>query len=451
MFQYFRIQQGTASRWVVLLIGLISLWNIFHLKNYQKKDFIRHDMLSYYGYLPAWFIHHDLSLEFSRHNDTLGRYAWSVEAENGRIFKMTGGVAILQAPFFLIAQRISEELLLPNDGFSPLYALFLQLGALFYFTWGLRLCAKLVARYTDRVTASWVVLLIAFGTNLYYYFIDESLMSHLYNFFLYAAFLWNVVLWLEEGKTRRTWVAGLCYGLLVLIRPTNALALLIPLIYQISLSKNQRGQLVRQIQPWIRFAFFAFLAVVPQLFYWKHLSGQWLFYSYSQEGFFWSKPMIGAALLGFRKGWLIYTPLMLLFIPGMWLMYRYVRQLFWPILLLFLAFIYVNFSWWCWWYGGSFGSRVMIDLYAILALPLGLFLQQLRKKTGAPAMIALAFACIYLNIFQIKQYRSSLLHYDGMNYDLYKKIWMTQKWPQNYDQLVRSPDYEASLQGERKP
>lgn len=84
-------------------------------------------------------------------------------------------------------------------------------------------------------------------------------------------------------------------------------------------------------------------------------------------------------------------------------------MLFYATLSFSVIYIYVMSSWECWWYAASFGQRVMVDIYPILALPL-VFLANALKKPLAIAVTSLfAIACISLNLFQSRQLELGIL------------------------------------------
>ncbi len=64
------------------------------------------------------------------------------------------------------------------------------------------------------------------------------------------------------------------------------------------------------------------LPIFPQLLYWKLVSGNWLFYSYGNEGFDFLHPHIFDGLFCFKNGWLSYTPIMLFGLIGIVLMHK---------------------------------------------------------------------------------------------------------------------------------
>ena len=83
--------------------------------------------------------------------------------------------------------------------------------------------------------------------------------------------------------------------------------------------------------------FFAFLVWIPQLLYWKTVTGNYLFYSYADEGFFFLNPQILKGLFSYRNGWLIYSPVMFFALLGIPFLYRYAKDFFLPVMLFFFA------------------------------------------------------------------------------------------------------------------
>jgi hypothetical protein len=114
-------------------------------------------------------------------------------------------------------------------------------------------------------------------------------------------------------------------------------------------------------------------------------------------------------------------------------------------------FVFVVFSWWCWWYGGSLGSRVMIDTYPFMAIGLGLIIKRALRSTLL-LKISLSFAllfCVVLNLNQTWQYSLGMLHWDSMTKPAYQSIFLKDVPPTNFQELIKAPDYEAAkLNGE---
>lgn len=440
----------SKSRLTIGLIGFVLFLLMLGHGSWRRADAIRHDMTSYYGYLPATIIHHDLTLSYTNDPKFEGQYAWTNEVANGRIFRMTMGIAVMESPFFLMADTLVKLTGQERIAYSKPYYFFMYLGTLIYLCWGLFFLFKLLSERFSKQIAFATCVALVFGTNLYYYALDEAMMSHAFNFFLYAALLYQTIQWHRNPKMATALKMGLCIGLLALIRPIHILSVLIPLVYDGHL-KTKWSLLAKHSLHVVWIALTAFFIAFPQLLYWKLLTGNWINYTYGDEHFFFNDPMIFKGLLGFRKGWLIYSPLLFLAFFGMRNYFKKDKSLGLIFISLIPLYIYVVFSWWCWWYGGSFGSRPMIDLLPLFAFPLAAFFSRLQAKLrfGGTVSFLLIALSIGLNIFQTRQYKSSLLHWDSTTWPLYKSIFLSKKWPQNYDELLSPPDYEAAKKGER--
>jgi hypothetical protein len=99
----------------LVFIALLLVTMVFTTQNYRKPDFVRYDMSSYYGYLPAFFIHHDLSLKFNDKEQSTF-FMWVALVEDGKIFRTTMGVSLLLLPFYGLGElglAISTELGIP--------------------------------------------------------------------------------------------------------------------------------------------------------------------------------------------------------------------------------------------------------------------------------------------------------------------------------------------------
>jgi hypothetical protein len=92
----------------------------------------------------------------------------------------------------------------------------------------------------------------------------------------------------------------------------------------------------------------------------------------------------------------------------------------------------------------------MIDMYGIMAILLAAFIERvLISKTWMKSIVALLLVgLIFLNQFQMKQYRISLLHFDSMTKEAYWGILGKKNWPEGYDKMIKVPDYEKALKGE---
>jgi len=196
---------------------------------------------------------------------------------------------------------------------------------------------------------------------------------------------------------------------------------------------------------------FAILIWIPQLLYWKHVAGIYFYNGYGDEqGFFFHNPQLLNNLFSYRKGWLVYTPIILLAFIGFGFLWKKKRGIVLPILVFSLINIYVISSWWSWWYGGGFGLRAYIESYALYALGFGAFAQWLFSKKflllKIPAFL-IVLVLIAFSYFQTRQYYFGSIHYVGMNKEAYWHQFLKLKPYGEYYNLVTIPDMEKARKG----
>jgi len=224
---------------MVFLLVFYCLTNFSHrnwtIDEGPYRGVIKWDIISYYAYLPAIFIYHDLSLDFTESPDFVNdNKFWFQQTEKGKKVIITSmGLSYLYAPFFFAAHALAPAFGEPRDGFQSVYQFFLVFSALFYIGFGLYFLWKLLASYFPPGVSSVTLLLIGLGTNLYYYGTYEAAMSHAYNFSLMALFLYLLVRWYEFAGWKNSLLLGLVYGLIVLIRPSNFLLILVLLLWEV--------------------------------------------------------------------------------------------------------------------------------------------------------------------------------------------------------------------------
>ncbi|MCB9185146.1 MAG: hypothetical protein H6601_00200 [Flavobacteriales bacterium] len=369
----------TKIQWLIALIISIMVTAYFH--NGKKiNGVIWSDQEGYYIYLPALFID-----GFDKATCING--CRTVDTPDGpRIFtKYTYGVALLESPFFLVAHVASKLSSYPSDGRSLPYIWAVMLAAIFYMLAGISLISKLLSELNYSRPIQWAVpLLILLGTNLFYYTFREAGMSHVYSFFLisllcYASFK-------KTKSTALVWVVltAVPLALLVLIRPTNAVAVLIPMFWGAKPSEIlHRIRLFILEWRWILVFGLAFAALIlPQILYWKMVTGNYVVYSYGDEGFtYWNRPKMLQVLFSHQNGWLTYSPVMLFPLAGLFGMIRS-KQYNWLLPTIMLVIItYIFGSWWAWWFGGAYGHRCYVDFLPVFAIPFGYVIQRMENWT----------------------------------------------------------------------
>jgi len=78
-----------------------------------------------------------------------------------------------------------------------------------------------------------LALLTLFGTNLFYYSFGLGEFSHSYLFALNVLFIYLTMLWHNDKNKKTLFLLGLLFGLMVLIRPTEILLIVFPLLYRV--------------------------------------------------------------------------------------------------------------------------------------------------------------------------------------------------------------------------
>lgn len=426
-------------------------------KNWRSdKLIIYNDIISYYAYLPATFIYKDITLNFIDKGDGDGKYIfWPNITDDGKkVIKMSSGMSMMYAPFFFLGHFYA----LNSDtyeatGFSVPYRVALIIGSLFWLLIGLVFLRKVLLRYFEENIAALTILIVVLGTNLLHYSTREPTMSHLYNFSLFAIFLWLTIKWFEKPTVKWSILIGLLTGLITVTRPNNSIIVFIFILYGVYHLKSFKEKLLlfwRQKWNLLLIAFTATLLLLPQLFYWKYVTGHWIYYSYGEnEKFFFNNPQIINGLFSYRKGWLVYTPVMTLALAGVFLLRGKLKNLFVPVLIFLLLNIYITFSWWSWWYGGSFGMRPMIDSYSILAIPLAAMTQFFyQQKLWIKNFFFAVLLLLALNGFwgNIKYFKGSI-HWDSMTKAAYWDSFGRVKPSPDFYNLIKEPDYESAAKG----
>ncbi len=447
-----------------LLSAVILIWSLFNIGTYKQAEsdanyLINHDVQQYYSYLPAAFIYDDLTFKFLE-SDTIPqkikRHFWVSPAKNkpdGRIVKMSIGLSYMYLPFFAAGHFYASNSETYNaNGFSLPYEFALAFSSIFFVLVGLLFSRAVLLRFFNEWVTAISLLLILFGTNLYYYCTEEPAMSHAYLFCLYAIFIHQSLKWITIQKWKHALWLGIVGGIIICIRPINILIFLFPLLFGVASIKELSVRIKLIFSHYFQLLLlitFIFLMILPQLLFWKLNSGEWIYYSYSDEGFFFSNPQILNGLFSYRKGWFVYTPIMLYAVLGMRWIWTTFREWFWPIMVYMTLHIYVVFSWWCWWYGGSYGARPMIETYALMIIPLAVLIQHvftLKNSIKIPFGLVLGFL-IYLNLLQTQQKRLGLIHWDGMTQKAYWRNFLTLHDVGGIWDNFREPNYEAAKKG----
>lgn len=442
--------------------GFLTLFLLFVVayKTYftyedKKPDFLRSDAAEYYQYLPAVFIYHDPGFRFydtlsQEIKDRMGVFKFPNGLSIGR---MSIGLALINMPGFWAAHLIAQTQGNAN-GYSLPYHWALLITSFIFLGLGIYYTQKLLLKYFSPLITGITVIMLVMATNILAYITLHPGMTHIVSFGLMAMLLYFTDAFYRKPTRALAIKVALLMGIISLIRPSNALVGLLFLLWGCPSLKTCKER-IRFFKNNLSYVFILstgiLLVWLPQMIYWKWVTGQLFFYTYGLKGehFFFNNPQILNVLLSYRNGWLVYTPLMFFALAGFLFIWKDKNRNATAITLFFITFLYVISSWWCWWYGGSFGGRNFIDIYPIMAFPLAAFIRQAGKTPGWARIILVIIAAllIHLNHYQTWQYSKGIVHWSGMTREAY---WYSLKHkipPKNYYFLIWEPYAPDALKG----
>jgi hypothetical protein len=432
----------------MVAMSIACIWVNGNVDKSGKKSVIDWDVTSYYSYLPATFIKQDLSLKFFDQDPEFYRtnkqYNPQLCPNGNYVIKTSMGMSVMYLPFFAVAHLSAKLLGYPADGYSEPYHFAIQLSGLIYLLIGLFFLRRLLLLYFPEKVIALTFLFVLFGSNLFYYASVQGAMSHVHTFCLACIFIWYCIKWLLKPSLKTTIILGLTFGLIVLIRPVNILFILFLVFFGVTNGAGIKHRLFLFLKHFplvLVMAALTFLVFLPQMLYWKYITGHYFFNSYIGEQFYFGNPHLIEGLFGFRKGWLLYSPIMLFSLAGLVMLFKTKKEFSWPATILFVIYTYVVLSWWCWWYGGSYGLRAMIDIYPFLIIAFAVFVNKMHFNKPVMSILGLLVA---INCFQMYQYRRGVIHFDSMTKEAYIDALFRVETSPNLQKLISPPNYEKA-------
>lgn len=387
------------------------------------------DAFGYYMYLPAICKYNDFKelkwlTDIDKKYSVTGGNGWQAEKQpNGNYaFKYLGGVALMQLPFYYVGDIIAHHSHYPPDGFSPPYQYALGFGVIFYCIIAVFLLRKILLLYFKDPAVAIALLMLCLATNFIQYASIDNGQSHAYLFLLYVLVLYITVRWHQKPTVAWAALIGYIIGLAMICRPTEAIMLFIPLLWntQNKAAAKAKWQMVIKYKSHVYVATIAgLIGTLPQLIYWKLATGSFIFDVGSKWDFL--NPHF-RVLLGWEKGWFIYTPITVFFIVGMFFIkkFQFRKSVLW---FCFLN-VYIIIAWHDWRYGGTYSTRALVQSYPVFALPFTALVDHINLKKWRYLFYVLCAYLLFVNLFQIRQYNETVLMYDGMNKAYYGRIYL---------------------------
>jgi hypothetical protein len=415
-----------------LLIIFLFLFLLNNLIGKQDSK-ISADGIGYYDYLPSLFIHSDfvrnnksinIDSSFYTRINSLNIYN---EYKDKKLNKYPCGTSILQSPFFLYTYFTSVDDDKNLSGYENSFQKTIFHAAIFYLFFGIYFLKKLLELYhIEKSIISFIQLLIVLGTSLVHYVNIDPAYSHIYSFFSISVFLYFSKMYFSFKKEKYFLVASLILGLIIILRQINVVIIFFIPFLSGSLNVFFEGlKSVFQKRYLLFSGILILISIVSiQCFVWYFQIGEFIVYSYQEEGFNFLKPELYNILFSYRKGLYVYTPI--LFIATLsvfWLAFKKRYFLFFSWVFFFSFLSYLFSSWWCWFYGASFGLRAYIEFYAIFCIPFAIFLNDINRILRL-FIILISSLTIPLNLIQAYQYKEFILHWTLMDKEKYWNIFL---------------------------
>lgn len=438
---------------LTLAFGLVAQNNLKKTDAYGTP-FVS-DIDQYYSILPSAFLYSDIAYTYDTSGNwnqyyekgTFGQRYWTTEyLENRKMTMATLGMPYAYSLFFIPA--LVADSLLGNDdfapGYSPVYVFFAKLYGLALALITVLLLFKISERYTSKFLSALLSLLLFYGSGTLYYFFGEGLMPHAALTTLVAGFIWGCLRLLQDGKKSYLPILAFITTWIALIRPTDALVVLFPLILLVK--SDARSNLLLSLKSWKRvllsILLIAFL-ILPQLLYWNYITGSYIFYSYKEETFHFNQWHLLDFWFSFRKGWFTYTPLVLLALLLPVVTFKKLKLEVAATYLIIIGASLLYAQWWCWWFGGSFGMRTMTQFVPFLIFPLVFFVA--RSSRILKISIFIIITMVSLNTMNLaRKYHLGRIHYDSETYQSLKSQYFGDHKPYDYYGHLEKPDYKGA-------
>lgn len=419
--------------WLLAAIAVVYLTGNLAFDKHED-NLTRGDSGQYYLHVLSFFLYDDVG-DYDRSLTAMRKLYPNVPdprddkfgirpTETGRYYiKYTTGVALMEAPFFLLAHAYTKvDGRYPANGWSEPYQLALNLSTLCYLLLAFYWLAGILERYFSRRVVWLTCLTIAFATNLFYHG-TYVVMSHGFLFFDYCLLLLLTLRFYERPGIVRALGVGLVVGLIGITRVPEIISILIPVLWGIT----SRQGFYERIRYFLRNFHLPAAVIVGvllvfsiQVAYWYYVSGKLVFNPYQGEGFNFLKPKIHRGWFDFSNGWLIYTPVMAFSLIGLWWLRRYVAGALLPVLAFVGLHCFIHYSYYAWTFFPGLGQRPMVETYPLLALGLASCYAQMHKVrflAWLPVPILLVFSA--LNLFQTWQMKEGIIWSERHNRAFY--------------------------------
>jgi len=277
------------------------------------------------------------------------------------------------------------------NGYSRPYLVTMALATSLYGFLGLLICFRLACLYTDERWALLGTLGIWFASSLPVYMYFNPSWSHAHSVFAVAVFLWY---WqrTRQSRTLRQWVIlGLISGLALDVYYANIAVLLVPFVESLQgywrswRAPGRDWQTLRRLFGGnLLYCLATLIAFLPTMITRQIIYGLPLSFGYGGGVDFtqWAAPRLGSVLFSSDHGLLVWTPILIPAVAGLFLLRRHDRALAAYLVTALLALYYLIAIDSCWDGISSFGNRFFISLTPLFVLGLAVSLSEFAKWLG---------------------------------------------------------------------
>lgn len=424
-----RKNQFSSLALIIICIALI-VFNINFYGNQFKKNnrltIINWDVFGYYIYLPASIIYHDLAIENkvwldeinSKYQATPYYYQLAGGSKGKSRIIYQQGISYFFFPGFVIAHAVAGHVGYLADGFSFPYQFSIIITSLLITFLGLFYLRKLLLNFFSDIQVACLMLIICFGTNWFLTVAYGHGMPHSFLFTLNILIAFTTIKWLETNKKRYVVLTAFLIGWAFSCRPTEIILLLLPLLYNVDSFIAFKLKWKQQVLSKNLHYFIAvmLITVFPLFAYMQYASNDILKFNLHTERLCMLSPFTLDFLFSFKKGWLLYTPIMFFALAGFYLLFKKNKNLFIPLFTITFLQVWLASSWENWWYAASYSQRPMVDFYGLLAIPLGFLIMEVYKqKQLVWVSFSVGLTLLFgLSIFQSYQYFTGIIHNERM-------------------------------------
>lgn len=415
-------------KYVFLFIGLfIIVLSQRFLSDKQRglMNSVSSDGVGYYCYLPAAVIYQDFSYRFYYQDENKINPFYRpgiTKYKDSGVNKYYCGTAICLLPFFLVGVLISLIAGTDVNGYTDTFLMLVSIASIIYYLLSVFFISKIAKFFNVPEKISLVgCLIFFFGTNLFHYTIQEPSMSHVYSFFAISFFLYLFTRIIERKDPTNFIILGLAIGLVFLIRPVNVIIILFTPFFFNNFKEYLiflKSILVCNLKGFFYFVLAVLVSIFIQFLLYYFQTGDFIILSYEGETFNFFKPEFLNVLFSYRKGLMLYVPILfwaflfILLTNNNW----YKKVVFF---ITFASFLYITSSWWCWWYGGSLSIRPIIDILPTFILfSILLFHKLAAIKRRLVFLVSIPF--LFYNQLLAYQYSNLLIETENMDKE---KFW----------------------------